>query len=119
MFDLFMRTAGRQNDDDGGGEATSHSVLLCPAESREHGRSVKLTHIYVQFCPSLLAAALLSVLVVTSRGGRETGLGRRRVGGPVGGTRSRTQEVGRDKEAGNNVMRRGAEPEGGGVVGGG
>lgn len=45
--------------------------------------------------------------------GRSGGGGR----GPVGGTRSRTQEVGSDEEAGDNVMRRGAEPEDGGGVG--
>lgn len=34
------------------------------------------------------------------------------------GHKHRTQEVGRDEEAGDNVMRRGAEPEGGGGGGG-
>lgn len=79
----------------------------------------ELTCIFSPFCPSLLAAALLSVLAVTSRGGivaRRNG-GRKEWGGPVGGTRSRTQEVGSDEEAGDNVMRRGAEPEDGGGVG--
>lgn len=53
------------------------------------------------------------MLQVTSRWERETQ--RRRGeegGGGVGGTRSRTQEVEKDEELGDNVMHRGAEPVG-------
>lgn len=97
-------------------------MLLCLVECQKHAHGDELTRIFSQFCPSLLAAAPLSVLAVTSRGGRAA---RRNGGrkeeeggrGPVGGTRSRTQEVESDEEAGDNVMRRGAEPEDGGGVG--
>lgn len=81
--------------------------------------TVRLVHghhserIFSQFCPSLLAAAPLSVLKVTSRGEREAQRKRgRKEEGSVGGTRSRTQEVEKDEEPGDNVMHRGAEPEG-------
>lgn len=62
------------------GQAASHSVVAMSArESR--------THIFSQFCPSLLAAAPLSVLAVTSRGGRVAWRNRARKGeGVVGGT---------------------------------
>lgn len=56
------------------GEAASHSVVaMSGRESR--------THIFSQSCPSLLAAAPLSVLAVTSRGGRVARRNRARKGG--------------------------------------
>lgn len=99
----------------------SQSVLLCLFECHRHVHGDELTCIFSQFWPSLLAAAPLSVLAVTSRGGRvaRRNGGRKEeegVRGPVGGTRSRTQEVESDEEAGDNVMRRGAEPEDGGGI---
>lgn len=56
-------------------------------------------------CHSLLAAAPLSVLKVTSREEKEREGETGEEGGKgVGGTRSRTQEVEKDEEQGDNEM---------------
>lgn len=75
---------------------------------RHHSKQVL---IFSQCCPSLLAAAPLSVRKVTSlreRGAQRSGVGRRR---GCRGTRSKTQEVEKDEELRDNVMHRGAELE--------
>lgn len=57
------------------------ACVQCVAVRLVHGHHSERVYIFGQFCPSLLAAAPLSVLKVTSRGEREarrSGVGRRR-----------------------------------------